>query len=970
MAWPQFRSLGKLAGIRIIAGYQLDRGTQGFTALFPRSPQGLARLNRMAGSLYDRERSESVPWPDFPWSQAVELLDHDPEGVEDISLVSDCRQVLDDYQARVPGQAFLALVYGRPYHDSVQWAQGRGLSVVPLVDGRWIHSGHRDRRRLMRSIDRRIHMDQLDEADYGDEQRLVTPQEFFSAYPSLPHVRGNLESFAHGLPSLDDLYPQRWVFPPFESLSEPDAHGLLRRRCLEAVDRRYGSGSAVPRNQVLERLDYELTLIRAKGFSSYFLVVQDIVSQLPRTCGRGSAASSVVSFLLGITHVEPIANGLFFERFLNHGRVDPPDIDVDFPWDERSSVLEYVFERYRGHSAFVADHITFAPRLVLREAAQALGYGVAEVDQFARLWRTGGRDQLPKNLTDAMEQIRGLPRHLGTHPGGVVITPLPMEYYAPVVTSNLGWPLLPWEKDGTEDMGLVKIDLLGNRSLGVLRDSIALVNARHGTVYTWEDDDAIRDPETVAMVERGKTLGVFYVESPATRQLLSKMGRGDFAHLVVASSIIRPAANRFINLYVQRLRGASYEPLDPRLQEVLRETHGIMVYQEDVARVAIALAGFDAAEADRLRKLLSRKDKAQRLPAMAERFYDGCRSQGVQGSIAEKVWEMILSFDGYSFCKSHSASYARVSFRLAQFKRLYPLEFFVSVLNNGGGFYAAQTYLNEIRRLGYPIVGPQLQRSQIGFTIEGPRGAERVRLGLERIDQLGPKRASELLKIGDQEGPMDLHGFLAKFRPGPGELRALVRSGCLDPLVPGMSRPAIFWLASGRGRAQTGSGELFGQNQGVPPVLKDYSSSAQLYDELRFTGLLYSMHPLDLLGGPLEPVGSIEPIDSRLLGQYLGREVRIQGLLVTGKEVYTVKREPMSFLSFEDSFGIFETVAFPAVYKRFLSLLDGNLVFVLQGRVQEELGALSIHLTHVTPLIDRYSEEGRLLSNASLFSST
>lgn len=234
-----------------------------------------------------------------------------------------------------------------------------------------------------------------------------------------------------------------------------------------------------------KRLAYELSIIGRKGFSGYFLVVHDIVSRFPRTCGRGSSAASIVSYLLGITHVDPLKYNLFFERFLHMGRKDPPDIDVDFPWDEREQALAYVFKRYAGHAGMVADHITFSYRSCLREAARGHGLGEAEIEDLSRSWRLnrfGGDNDgegkpLPDYLLRAAAALKGRPRHLGTHPGGVVITPEPIYNYACLLPSGTGVPVIPWEKDGAEESGLVKIDLLGNRSLGVLRDSLEMVNA-------------------------------------------------------------------------------------------------------------------------------------------------------------------------------------------------------------------------------------------------------------------------------------------------------------------------------------------------------------------------------------------------------------------------------------------------------------------------------------------------------------
>ena len=346
---------------------------------------------------------------------------------------------------------------------------------------------------------------------------------------------------------------------------------MLLRLCEQGADRRYGGMS----HDIRARLDYELAIIRDKGFASYFLVVRDIVQQCPRTCGRGSAASSIVSYLLGITHVDPLRYNLFFERFLNKGRKDPPDIDVDFPWDERERILKYVFAKYEGRAAMVANHVTFGPRSAIRDPAKALGLSEEATAELVRAFRHGRFDDIPSYIREAASRIRGFPRNLGTHCGGVVITPGPITDYTHVQTSPLGYPLLAWEKDATEEAGLVKIDLLGNRSLAVLRDALELVERNHGVRLEWESFDPLADTATADLIASGQTLGVFYVESPATRQLLTKMRKGDYENLVIASSIIRPAANHYIQTFVKRLHGARLPALpSPHRADTIGDLRG------------------------------------------------------------------------------------------------------------------------------------------------------------------------------------------------------------------------------------------------------------------------------------------------------------------------------------------------------------------------------------------------------------
>ncbi|HUD70905.1 MAG TPA: DNA polymerase III subunit alpha, partial [Dongiaceae bacterium] len=499
-----------------------------------------------------------------------------------------------------------------------------------------------------------------------------------------------------------------------------DAYALLVTRCDEGARRRYGAVTPAVR----ARLDHELAIIRDKDFADYFLVVQEIVRQSPRTCGRGSAAASIVSYCLGITHVEPLRHDLYFERFLNRGRVDPPDIDVDFCWDERDDVIDWTVRAFgEKRVAMIANHVTFRARAAVREVAKVYGLPDGEIkrvtDRLAHDWHAGPAAEAlatsPLFNDDALQAasggllarppwpevlersaaLEGAPRHLSVHCGGVVIAPDGVDAHVPVEMAAKGVRVIQWEKDQAEDAGLVKIDLLGNRSLAVIRDACNALRAGGGPDIPDDDFDPLDDPRTQEILRDGDTMGVFYVESPAMRQLQQKTRRGDFEHLVIHSSIIRPAANDYIREYVRRLRGGTWTTLHPILDDVLRDSYGIMCYQEDVARVAIRMAGFTDAEADGLRKVLSKKWAGHRVEEFRRQFTTGAVARGIEPAIVEEVWKMIMSFSGYSFCKPHSASYALVSFRSAWLKAHHPAEFMAAVIANGGGYYSAFAYVSE-----------------------------------------------------------------------------------------------------------------------------------------------------------------------------------------------------------------------------------------------------------------------------------
>ena len=775
----------------------------------------------------------------------------------------------------------------------------------------------------------------------------VSLEDYFSALPGA--LRGSME-IAEAAASAR-LLPESWVFPDAGLSPGTDAESELLRLCREGLRRRYGNNPGAEKTAAIEkRLKYEIGIICKKGFASYFLVVRDIVSQAPRTCGRGSAASSIVSYLLGITHVDPLKYNLFFERFLNMYRTDPPDIDIDFPWDERGKALDYVFKRYAGSSAMVADHVCFKRRSAAREAAKACGMTDIQTNELMRKWRGGRGEELPAEIAGAAAMLYGRPRYIGTHPGGVVITPGPITAYTHVQPSAGGIPVIAWEKDGAEACGLIKIDLLGNRSLAVLRDTIRLVNPGRTEKLEWESFQPYSDLRTRRFIESGDTAGIFYIESPATRQLLKKMGCADFEHVVSASSIIRPAANKWINEYIRRMKGGAYRPLSPALEGVLDETYGIMVYQEDVARVAIAAAGFNPGEADRLRKTLSKKNRAEKLVAWRRRFMQGAAACGTDPEDAEVLWQGILSFDGYSFCKSHSASYALVSYRLAWLKLRYPLEFMTSVINNGGGFYARQVYINIVRRMGFPVLKPDVNKSREIYTIETVNGIKGMRAGLLQIRELSADFVQRLLEERRESGVFrDFSDLVSRMRPSYRYIRMMIKSGSLDSISGDCNRPQLFWRYYHSLRSLEPAAPGLG---GMPalqvPEIRAYSRAVCLRDEIDTLDLFFSAHPADFFikraSSFPEICASVEMIDSRLLKERIGRRISITGIIAAEKEVMSSTKKPMSFVSFEDSWSIFETVFFPAAWGAFEPVIASGYAFLIRGVVESESGAEYINV--------------------------
>ncbi len=937
----RFAADARRYGLKALYGAAVHRENVHLLSLLCLDAAGFARANEIIGGLLSGESYDPV----------ADLLSGGWEGLCVVVQHPSALRRLASAGRRE--ELFAGLPYGYPYDRMRRIAESLSLPLFAFNDAVYLRDEEAALFRVVRAIGENRLVSSLPEAGgLSPAEKMADAAEMRRFFSAVPEALDNAEAFAERAEGLTAA--RSFVFPSFRGFGEEKAYALLRRYCLRGMLRRYGPGAGCPMQEeaAIARLDYELSIIRRKGFASYFLVVHDVVRRFPRTCGRGSSAASIVSFLLGITHVDPLKHNLFFERFLNDERMDPPDIDVDFPWDEREEALGYLFRRYHGRAAMVADHVTFGPRSALREAARVMGFEKALQDRFETLRHRGRAGELPELLRRAAALLYGMPRHIGTHPGGVVITPGPITRYTHVQKSPMGRPVIAWEKDGAEEAGLVKIDLLGNRSLGVLRDSLDEINRVYGTGLEWESFSPLDEPQTRKLIEEGDTLGVFYVESPATRQLLRKMGSGDYAHLVVASSIIRPAANRYINEYVRRLRGGRYTRFPAEIAEVLEETHGIMVYQEDVSRIAIAAAGFGHGEADKLRKVLSKKDRAARLPDFKRRFFEGGKAKGRDTKLLEELWKGILSFDGYSFCKPHSASYALLSYRLAWVKRHFPLVFFTAVLNNGGGFYERQVYINALRRKGFTILDPDINES--GLKDSADYRGRGLRVGLLRMRDLSRGTAERIAANRKARGPVsDIIDFLDRVRPDAASLRSLIRGGVLDSISGDYTRPQLFWLSYQRERERG----LFG----FPPVpvgIGDYPTPVKLRDELRFVGIFVKRHPLEhfLPRAALFAGGELPLIDSRSLGVWVGSKVRIAGYLITEKEVLTKKHREMSFVSFEDSYGVFETVLFPHAYERLAVILEETAVCVLEGRVDREWGALQLIVEQIYSLQRRQGQ--------------
>ncbi len=681
--------------------------------------------------------------------------------------------------------------------------------------------------------------------------------------------------------------------------------------------------------------------------------------------GRGSSADSLVAYALGVSIVDPVAHDLDFERFLNPGRRDCPDVDLDLCWRRRDEVVEFL-KRLAGEdrAATLCTYSTMEGRSAFREAAKALGIPPREVDRMsARLphhapeglaaaaaerpeARSAGLDRPEAREALALADLLAtLPRHLSVHPGGVVVADRDLATIVPLERAAKGIVVTQYDKRPVEAMGLLKIDLLGNRTLSVLADACSSIRASGReppdlSALPGEDDLAGR------LLAEGRTVGCFQMESPCVRNTLREMGARTRDDATVALSIIRPgpAASGMKERYLRRRAGV--EPVrfaHPALEPVLRGTFGVMLFQEDVLRAARAVAGLSLMDADGLRRAMSKARDPASMDAVRMRFLRGAVERGASPRSALRVWLEMARFTGYAFCKAHAATYGHVGWQAAWMKSRHPAEFLAAVLENEGGFYEAREYVEEARRCGVRILLPCVNRSGEGFAVE----EDAIRMGLRCVRSLREGTRRVLLAERGRGGPfVSLADLLRRVRMEEGEARNLVGCGACDAFdVP---RAELLWrlrLLYGGGARGGRDGvppadrvrrTLFGADMaglGPPPAfprLRHETPEERVGEEMHLLGLTPTCHPLAFYGAALRERGCVP--SGRLAGMG-GRRVRVGGWKVTSRTVRTKGGGLMRFLTVEDAEGLVECVLFPDVFRRLAAHLRGNGPFVLGGIV-------------------------------------
>ncbi|MEI7802603.1 MAG: DNA polymerase III subunit alpha, partial [Bacteroidota bacterium] len=678
---------------------------------------------------------------------------------------------------------------------------------------------------------------------------------------------------------------------------------LLRRECMDGLSYRYGKISTV----VSERLEKELRMIEEKDFSSYFLINWDIVRYAQHKnyfyIGRGSGANSMAAYLLRITDVDPIDLDLYFERFINPSRINPPDFDIDFSWKDRDDVTDYIFARHgTRNTSLLATYSTLQSNAVVRELGKVFGLPKNEIDSIQDRFEKNSRDKFIQLIFNYGNYLHDFPAHLSIHAGGILISEEPIHAYTATNLPPKGFPTTQFSMLEAEDVGLYKFDILSQRGLGHIKDTVELVKKNQGITIDIHDVKRFKQDENVKQrLREARCMGCFYIESPAMRMLLKKLEVDNYLGLVAASSIIRPGVARsgMMKEYIIRYRDPSKAKyVHPLMQELMEETFGVMVYQEDVIKVAHHFAGLTLTEADMLRRGMSGKFRGRdEFEKVREKFFGNSKAKGHDEKVTAEVWRQIESFAGYAFSKGHSASYAVESYMSLFLKTYYPKEFMVGVINNFGGFYRTEYYVHEARMSGAYIHAPDVNRSEHTTCIYG----DEVFLGFIHIAELEEKTSSSILHERKLNGNfLSLNDFAKRVSISLEQINILIRVGAFR--FTGRTKQQLLWdihlLVNGKKTKPRK--ELFpveNKKYQLPELFHHAIDDA--WDEMEILG--FSLRsPFDLLKEK-----NASPLLAKDFSALLGKEIEIVGYYVTRKPTRTIRGELMMFGTFFDREGFF-----------------------------------------------------------------
>ena len=795
--------------------------------------------------------------------------------------------------------------------------------------------------RCMRAINENVLISRLEPSALAThDETLPSIEQLRTAYTLYPELLENAKQLLKQCEiNLDERVKNKSTFTG----NTYDDRELLRKLAFDGMSYRYGSANKT----AYCRIEKELDIIEQMGFCAYFLIVWDIVrfaiKQGLYHVGRGSGANSMVAYCLKITDVDPVELDLYFERFLNPKRSNPPDFDLDFSWRDRDKVIAYIFEKYgQDHVALLGATVTFQDNSLYRELGKVFGLPKGEIDQmelnpeaFALQSETG------HNILTLANRLRDFPCQRSIHAGGVLITEKPITDFAALDLPPKGFPTTQYDMYSAEKVGLVKIDILSQRGIAHIHDAVEMVEHIRGIRIDIHQINALKQDELIRrQLLKAETCGCFYIESPAMRGLLRKLRCSDYKTLVAASSIIRPgvAKSGMMREYVKRYQNpdtVNYK--HPLLKELLAETYGVMIYQEDVLKIGHYFAGLDLAEADVLRRMMGHKmrDKFE-FEKVKQHFFDNCKTKGYPDDLVKELWCQIESFSSYSFSKAHSASYAVESYQSIYLKSHFPLEFQVAVINNFGGFYQTWFYFNEARRMGAKVHLPCVNRSDYLTSLNG----RTIFMGFIHLQGIKQQFVEQFIAEREANGPFtDLTNFISRVPFHIEQLVLLIRGGAFN--FTKKPKAELLWqayLSKSEGKKE--QPETLFQPEDHHIEFPDFTVNAlqNAYDEIELYGFPVSLTWFDLLKTRFRG----ELMASQMI-HFVGSHYKMLGKLVTVKYVHTRKGDTMALGTFVDVTGeAFDTVHFPQVLK--IWPFQGDGLYLLLGKITEEFGQPSLEV--------------------------
>ncbi|MBU1275141.1 MAG: DNA polymerase III subunit alpha [Proteobacteria bacterium] len=872
----------------------------------------------------------------------------------------------------------------------IDLAQHLGLGLVATNDCHYLRREDHEAHDVLLCIQTGKTVDMADRMKLSPEIYFKSPQEMDDLFGEAPGALANTVDIASRCNVAIPLGELR--FPVFHLANGETSEDRLRAEAREGLKKRIQEltqrGQAIDRQEYADRLAYELDVLCQMGFAGYFLVVADFINWaknkgIPVGPGRGSAAGSLVAYSMRITDLDPIRYQLIFERFLNIERKSMPDIDVDFCYNRRTEVIEYVTEKYGAdHVAQIITYGSMQARAVLRDVGRALNIPYSEVDQIAklvpsklgisldealdsepRLVQLMDADPQVRKLLDIARSLEGLPRHASTHAAGVVIGDVPLSEVVPLYRGTGNENVTQFDMKCVEKAGLIKFDFLGLKTLTVIALAVEMVRANHDPGFAIEDAD-LEDRATYELLSRGDTTGVFQLESSGMKELLAKLRPEVFEDVIALVALYRPGPleSGMVDDFVARKHGTKKTAYAlPQLEPVLKETYGVIVYQEQVMEIARRLAGYSLGEGDILRRAMGKKDP-QVMSQQKERFLEGSLDNGIARSAASDLFDLIEKFAGYGFNKSHSAAYALIAFQTAFLKAHYPLEFMASLLTSEvNDTDKVMAHIGECRERGLTVLPPDINLSGIDFTVAD----QAIRFGLAAVKNVGRGAVEAIIQArGEGEPFSGLHDLCERVdlrKVNRRVLESLVKCGAFDSTGAHRSQlMAVLDEALEHGQkmrrdVDAGQSSIFdlmaGGAEAAAPELPDvppWREADRLSYEKEAIGFYITGHPLSDYQDQIKRLGTLDTVSLKAASD--GMSVTVAGVAAKVKEKITKKGDRMAFVDLEDLKGTVEVICFPDCYAKAAPYLGGEEPLLVKGTVDKDERGVKLKATSVEPL--------------------